>query len=188
MAKAYKPKPNELILDDDLKNHLEQYLPRIKPRILNISGELNKVFNEYMKSGLLIDTERKYEKYTGDMAHAFSRMCSRYIVSRKKQYFLTGVNNGKLQVLLFNTVIPVPHLKSLMLVVGRIVISAKDIGMVHQTTMFDLMCDDDLPEEQRIHYENCLRNSPKLGDTLAERTTNLIFDIIPYPGVLLNAA
>lgn len=179
---SYKPSTNELRLREEFVELRHGLFKGIPPKIIRMGGQLYKDLDELLlnSSNLEEDEENALlQRLMRSMDEANKRHVRN---SKKKHIFITGRRVGKMQILITEYVLPVPHVKGLS--VSLITAELNVLGTneyAFKSSRWGLMVDDDMNPEEREHYVKTvnLSNLQQYSSYL-EIMTYIIFQITPY--------
>lgn len=187
MAKLYRPKTSELVLTEEVKETIDRFLVGVKPKVINISGDLAKRLDTVISSIATPHSDEEHELLNLSIIDAFKNAFSRYVIKRKKYHFVSGFNMKGFNTLLFGAVLPVPHIDGISLYAIKLKLEHKGDVFLESSICY-LLCDETIPEHQVKFYQERANGREFRSMTLSERIEDIIFDLIPFNAPVIQAA
>lgn len=179
---SYKPSANELQLREEFVELRLGLFKGITPKIIRMGGQLYKDLDEIILTTKDLD-EAQENALLQKLMRSMDEANKRYVRnSKKKHIFITGRRVGKLQILITEYVLPIPHVKGLS--VSLVTAELNVLGTneyAFKSSRWSLMVDDDMSPEEREHYVQTVNLSNlQYHSSYLEIMKHIIFQITPY--------
>jgi hypothetical protein len=179
---SYKPSANELQLREEFVELRLGLFKGIPPKIIRMGGQLYKDLDEIILTTKDLD-EAQENALLQKLMRSMDEANKRYVRnSKKKHIFITGRRVGKLQILITEYVLPIPHVKGLS--VSLVTAELNVLGTneyAFKSSRWSLMVDDDMSPEEREHYVQTVNLSNlQYHSSYLEIMKHIIFQITPY--------